>query len=70
MTEVHNSVNVFNNFGNPIAIEGRNLKRVYLYIGRKPRGDNLRNDAAKMIMAMLDSMDGNREKIRSAQNID
>lgn len=62
VTEVHNSVNVFNNFGNPIAIEGRNLKRVYLYIGRKPRGDNLRNDAAKMIMAMLDSMDGNREK--------
>lgn len=60
VTEIHNSIQIdFNNPAQPIAIEGHNLKRVYLYIGRKPRIDNPYEDdgLAKLVMSIMDSMD-------------
>lgn len=65
VTEIHNSIQInSDDCRHPIVIEGRNLKRVYLYIGRKTRTDDLckADGLEKLMLAMFDAMDDVRAK--------
>ena len=60
VTEIHNSIKLKpDDCKYPIVIEGRNIKRVYLSIGRRTEQDSTRkgNGLEKLFMAFFDSAD-------------
>lgn len=65
VTEIHNSIKIkMDDYKYPIAIEGRNIKRVYLSVGRKTLKDEPCADDGleKLIYALFDSMDDARSE--------
>ena len=65
VTEIHNSITIkFEHYEHSIAIEGKNIKRAYLYMSRKTLADEPRkaDGLENLIMAFFDVMNNEKSK--------